>query len=80
MTEKTTKGKVLSGVVVSDKMDKTVVVLVTRYVKHQKYQKYMKRSKRFKTHDAENKHKVGDKVEIRETKPVSKDKSFAVID
>jgi small subunit ribosomal protein S17 len=80
MTEKTTKGKVLSGVVVSDKMDKTVVVLVTRYVKHQKYQKYMKRSKRFKAHDAENKHKVGDKVEIRETKPVSKDKSFAVID
>ena len=78
--EKTTKGKVLSGVVVSDKMDKTVVVLVTRFVKHEKYQKYQKKSKRYKAHDADNKHKVGEKVDIRQTKPISKDKHFIVID
>jgi small subunit ribosomal protein S17 len=74
-----TNGKVLSGVVVSDKMKKTVVVEVNRFIKHPKYQKYFKVSKRYKAHDEENKHKVGDKVEIRETKPISKQKSFVVI-
>mgnify|MGYP001596471402 CR=1 FL=1 len=78
--EKTTKGKVLSGVVVSDKMDKTVVVEVTRFVKHEKYQKYQKKTKRYKAHDEGNKHKVGEKVDIRQTKPISKDKHFTVID
>ena len=80
MTEKITKGKVLSGMVVSDKMDKTIVVLVTRYVKHPKYQKFIKSSKKYKVHDEENKHKVGENVEIRETRPISKDKSFTVIE
>lgn len=70
--------KVLSGVVVSDKMDKTVVVNVTRFVKHKKYDKYMKIDKRYKAHDESNKHKVGDKVEIEETRPMSKDKTFKV--
>ncbi len=71
--------KVLSGVVVSDKMDKTITVLVNRFVKHPKYGKFMKISKKYKAHDEENEHKEGDKVQIEETKPISKDKTFKVI-
>lgn len=70
--------KTLSGTVVSDKMDKTVVVSVTRYVKHSKYLKYQKISKKYKAHDENNSKKVGDKVEIVETRPMSKDKHFIV--
>lgn len=73
------KKKVLEGVVVSDKMAKTVVVRVNRYEKHPKYQKYMKISKRYKAHDENNESKVGDKVSIEETKPYSKDKTFKVV-
>jgi small subunit ribosomal protein S17 len=71
--------KTLSGEVVSDKMKDTVVVLVERYVKHPKYQKFMNLRKKFKAHDAGNKCKIGDKVTIRETRPISKDKHFEVI-
>lgn len=77
-SKKETKGKVLRGVVVSDKMDKTVVVKVDRYVKHPKYQKYYTVSKKYKAHDEANEKKIGDKVEIVETKPISKDKTFRV--
>lgn len=73
------KGKVLSGVVVSDKMKDTVVVLVERYEKHPKYQKFIKRGKNFKAHDAGNTKKIGDKVDIRECAPISKDKHFVVV-
>lgn len=73
------KGNILKGVVVSDKMDKTVVVSVSRFVKHPKYGKFLKVSKKFKAHDEENKYKVGDNVEIQETRPISKDKNFKVI-
>lgn len=76
---KTTTGKVLSGTVVSDKMKDTVTVLVERFEKHSKYQKFVKRSKKFKAHDAGNTKKIGDKVLIRESKPISKDKRFVVI-
>jgi small subunit ribosomal protein S17 len=74
------KRKVLSGVVVSAKMKDTIVVEVTRYVKHSKYKKYFKVEKRFKAHDAGNKHAVGERVKIVATRPISKTKSFAVID
>ncbi|HEX9608852.1 MAG TPA: 30S ribosomal protein S17 [Candidatus Paceibacterota bacterium] len=74
-----TKGKELAGVVVSDKMQDTVVVKVTRYVKHSKYQKYIKRDKRYKAHDKGNAKSIGDRVVIRETKPISKDKRFIVV-
>ena len=77
---KVTKEKIFSGTVVSDKMKDTVVVLVERFVKHPKYQKFIKRSKRFKAHDAGNTAKVGDKVQIVETKPISKDKHFKLIE
>jgi small subunit ribosomal protein S17 len=72
------KGKVLSGVVVSDKMKDTVVVSVSRYFKHPKYQKFMTVDKRFKVHDPGNTTKVGDKVSIIETKPISKTKRFVI--
>jgi len=71
--------KILKGVVVSDKMDKTIVVKVTRFVEHKKYGKRIKMTKKYKAHDEENSKKVGDKVEIEETRPISKDKKFKVI-
>ena len=73
------KGNILKGVVVSDKMDKTVVVSVSRFVKHPLYGKFYKVSKKYKAHDEENACKTGDKVEIIETRPISKDKHFKVI-
>ena len=80
MEAKTKKlNKVLKGVVVSDKMDKTIVVEVTRFVEHKKYGKRIKKTKKYKAHDAENAKKIGDVVEIEETKPMSKDKHFKVI-
>ena len=72
------KGKMLTGKVVSDKMDKTVVVNVTRFVAHKKYGKYYKIDKRYKAHDENNEYKVGDKVTIKEVRPMSKDKTFIV--
>ena len=71
--------KVLKGVVVSDKMDKTVVVEVTRFVEHKKYGKRIKKTKNYKAHDADNVKKIGDVVEIEEVRPISKDKHFKVI-
>jgi len=80
MEAKTKKtNKVLKGVVVSDKMDKTVVVLVTRFVEHKKYGKRIKKTKKYKAHDENNSKKIGDVVEIEETRPISKDKKFKVI-
>jgi len=70
--------KVLRGIVTSDKMDKTVVVSVARFVKHPKYGKYYKINKTYKAHDENNKYKIGDKVEIAEVKPISKGKKFIV--
>lgn len=71
--------KILKGVVVSDKMDKTVVVKVSRFVVHPKYGKRIKKTKKYKAHDEENIKKVGDNVEIEEVRPISKDKHFKVI-
>jgi small subunit ribosomal protein S17 len=75
---KVNKGTVLRGVVVSDKMDKTIVVTVSRFVKHPLYGKFYKINKKYKAHDEANKYKIGDNVEIVETKPISKDKKFTV--
>ena len=75
----TNKGNTLQGVVISDKMDKTVVVSVSRFIKHPLYGKFYKVSKKYKAHDEDNKYKVGDKVEITETRPISKDKRFKVV-
>jgi small subunit ribosomal protein S17 len=67
-----------AGTVVSNKMDKTVVVLVERLVKHPKYRKYLKARKKYKAHDEKNACQVGDQVEIIETRPLSRDKRWAV--
>ena len=80
MAEEKKTGKMLSGVVVSNAMKDTVVVSVTRYVKHPKYKKYLKRSKKYHAHDAGNTKEVGEKVMIRESKPVSKTKRFVLVD
>jgi small subunit ribosomal protein S17 len=71
--------KVYSGKVVSDKMDKTVVVAVTRTFQHPLYKKTIKKIAKFKAHDEENKCKVGDTVQIIESRPISKDKRWQVI-
>jgi len=77
--KKKSEGKVLSGVVVSDKMKDTCVVSVIRFVKHKKYKKYHKVSKKFKAHDVGNTKRIGDKVMIKECRPISKDKHFIII-
>lgn len=73
------KKRVIDGVVVSTKMKDTVVVLVKRYRKHPKYQKYQVITKRYMAHDAGNTRAEGDKVQIEETAPISKNKRFRVI-
>ena len=71
--------KVLTGVVVSDKMQKTVTVLVERQFPHPLYGKVIKRSKKYLAHDPEEKYKLGDVVEIIESRPISKRKRFRVL-
>lgn len=69
----------LKGVVVSDKMTKTVVVEVLRLRKHDKYKKFIKITSRYKAHDEAGEYHVGDKVIIKETRPISKDKRWVVV-
>ena len=71
--------KILRGRIISDKMDKTVVVLVEKKKEHPIYRKKYTVSKKYKAHNPENKYKVGDEVEIIETKPISKEKRWEVI-
>jgi small subunit ribosomal protein S17 len=71
--------RVLQGVVVSDAMDKTIVVRVERRVMHPVYKKFIKRSKKYSAHDETNTVKVGDVVRIQECRPISKNKSWTVV-
>ena len=71
--------RILKGTIVSDKMQKTVVVEISRMKKHPKYKKYYSVTKRFKAHDEEGQYHTGDKVLIQETKPMSKEKRWTVI-
>jgi len=68
------------GLVVSDKMDKTIVVAVTEHVKHPLYKKIMKRTYKLKAHDEENACGIGDKVRVMETRPISKDKRWRLVE
>ncbi len=68
------------GLVVSDKMDKTVIVAIVTKVKHPLYKKYITQTKKFKAHDEENACGIGDKVKIVETRPLSKDKRWRVVE
>lgn len=72
--------RILIGTVVSDKTDKTVTVLVERKVKHPLYGKIIRRSKKYHAHDEDNAFQTGERVRIEETKPISKTKSWKVLD
>jgi small subunit ribosomal protein S17 len=72
--------KVYAGKVISNKMDKTVVVAVTRTFQHPVYKKTVKKVSKFKAHDEANQCKVGDEVKITETRPLSKDKRWLVLE
>jgi small subunit ribosomal protein S17 len=72
--------KILYGKVVSNKMDKTVVVKVETLVRHPLYQRIIRRNKKFKAHDEENTCRIGDRVKMMETRPLSKEKRWRVID
>lgn len=71
--------RIVSGVVVSNSMDKTVVVLVSKLVRHSKYGRVIKTKKRFKAHDEKNEARMGDKVRITECRPLSKQKRWRLI-
>jgi small subunit ribosomal protein S17 len=77
-SEERQQRKMRTGVVVSDKMDKTVVVEVTRTVLHPVYKKYIRRRKRFMAHDEDNRCKIGDEVMIVESRPLSRHKNWRV--
>lgn len=70
--------RIFQGIVVSDKMDKTIVVKVNRKVKHSIYEKYITVSKKYQAHDENNSAHIGDKVEIIESRPISKNKKWAL--
>ena len=76
MSEQKNLARTASGTVVSNKMDKTITVLVERRIKHPLYGKYIKRSKKIHAHDADNQCQEGDKVTIEETRPISKSKGW----
>ena len=71
--------RVLQGVVVGDKADKTVIVQVDRTIQHPLYKKFMRRSKKYMAHDETNARKVGDQVQIRECRPLSKNKNWEIV-
>ena len=80
MSEQIGKGRIVTGVVVSDKMDKTIVVKVERLVAHRKYLKSLKKTTKLYAHDEVNACKMGDIVRIKETRPRSKTKTWEVVE
>jgi small subunit ribosomal protein S17 len=78
-TEQTNNGRVLRGTVVASKMTDTITVAVERYVKHPKYKKFLRRTKKYLVHDAGNTAQVGQVVDIKEVRPMSKRKTFALV-
>jgi len=80
MTEKRNSRKERTGVVVSDKMDKTIVVNIERKVPHPLYKKIVKKTKKYKAHDEKNEAKIGDSVRIMETRPLSNDKCWRLLE
>ena len=80
MAEERALRKSRVGVVVSDKMDKTVVIAIEEHVKHQKYGKVIKRTIRLKVHDENNECGIGDKILVEETRPLSHDKRWRMVE
>ena len=79
MEAKITTGKTFEGVVVKSAMKDTATVMVERYVMHPKYKKYQRKSVKFLAHDEGNTAQIGDKVTIKETRPISKRKHFIIV-
>ncbi|HSB70769.1 MAG TPA: 30S ribosomal protein S17 [Candidatus Methylomirabilis sp.] len=79
-TEARARRQVVVGTVVSDKMQKTVVVEIARLVRHQTYDKRVRRKTKVKAHDEQNACRVGDRVQLMETRPLSKDKRWRVVE
>lgn len=79
MTENTTQGMTREGIVVKSAMKDTVTVEVSRFVKHPKYKKYQRKTKRYLVHNPGNTVAVGEKVTIRQTRPISKHKHFVIV-
>ncbi len=79
MSEQAKKSRTLQGVVVSNKMDKSIVVSVERFIKHPKYKKFIRKSTKIMAHDAENTCNIGDTVTIEEVKPLSKNKAWSLV-
>lgn len=79
MTVERNNRKTRVGIVVSDKMEKTIVVAIEDFVRHSLYGKSVKRTKKFKAHDENNECNIGDKVRIMETRPLSKDKRWRLV-
>ena len=77
---KNNKGKILKGTIVSAKMKDTVVISIDSFKKHPKYGKFIKKQNKLMAHDAGNKHKEGEVVEVIETRPISKNKRFAILE
>ena len=78
-TEQTSNGRVLRGTVVASKMTDTITVAVERYVKHPKYKKFQRLTKKYLVHDKGNTAQVGQQVDIKEVRPISKRKSFELV-
>ena len=79
LEDSVTARPVIEGIVISNKMQKTVVLEISALVKHPKYGKYIKHAKKYKAHDPGNTRKIGEKVDIEECRPISKDKHFKVL-
>lgn len=80
MTGERAYRRIVSGKVVGDKMEKTIVVEISRLTRHQQYGKIVKRMTRVKAHDAQNECRIGDRVKLMETRPLSKDKRWRVVE
>jgi len=79
MSEQAKKSRTLQGVVVSNKMDKSIVVSIERFIKHPKYKKFIRKSTKIMAHDSENTCNIGDTVTIEEVKPISKNKAWSLV-
>ena len=79
MTENTSNSRELSGRVVSNKMDKSISVVVARFVKHPIYKKFVKRTTKVMAHDANNECQIGDSVTVKESRPLSKNKTWTLV-
>lgn len=80
MNKQRNKRKIREGIVLSDRMNKTIVVKVASFTKHKRYGRVIRRSAKFKVHDEQNQAKLGEKVRIMETRPFSKEKSWRLVE